>query len=307
MDNESKPYKILIVDDNRQNIEILMNLLGDDYKVIAALNGERTLKIAASDSPPDLILLDILMPDMDGYQVCTRLKESETTRNIPVMFVTAVSEAMDETRGFALGAVDYITKPFHPPMVKARVKLQLNLKRKRDLLEQLAFMDGLTEIPNRRRFDETLEAEWNRALRSGNPLSLLLMDVDHFKLYNDTHGHGSGDECLRLVAGAIQNSLRRAGDFVGRYGGEEFAVILPYADEDEAMTVARIIQEKVDRLALPHDASPVAPHVTLSIGVTTLHPDHDQDHGMELADFVKLSDKAMYAAKNAGRHRIRRS
>jgi len=300
MDSKNKQYKILIVDDNSQNLEILMDLFRDDYKVVAAINGERTLKIAASDSPPDLILLDIIMPEMDGYELCTLLKENEATKNIPVIFVTAVSEAMDETRGFALGAVDYITKPFHPPMVKARVKLHLNLKRKTDLLEQLAFMDGLTEIPNRRRFDEVLEIEWNRARRSGSHLSLLLMDIDHFKLYNDTYGHGSGDECLRLVAGAIQASLRRAGDFVARYGGDEFAVVLPRADAEEAMAVGRMILGCVDRLAIPRNASAAVPHVTLSIGAATLQQDRQQD----LADFIELSDKALYAAKNSGRHRI---
>ena len=301
MTNGNKQFKILVVDDNRQNIEILVDLFRDDYKVVAAINWERALKIAKSDSPPDLILLDIIMPEMDGYELCTLLKQSEVTKGIPIIFVTAVSEAMDETRGFALGAVDYITKPFHPPMVKARVKLHLDLKRKCDLLERLAFMDGLTEIPNRRRFDEVLEIEWNRAHRSRSHLSLLLMDVDHFKLYNDTYGHGSGDECLRLVAGAIQASLRRAGDFVARYGGDEFAVILPYSDSEDALAMAQMILSHVDRLAIPLEASLEAQHVTLSIGIATLNPSRQ----MDLADFIRRSDSALYDAKNSGRHGIK--
>lgn len=297
----NKQHKILVVDDNRQNIEILIDLFRDDYKVVAAIDWERALKIAASDSPPDVILLDIIMPGMDGYDLCTLLKKNEITKNIPIIFVTAVSEAMDETRGFALGAVDYITKPFHPPMVKARVKLHLDLKRKCDLLERLAFMDGLTEVPNRRRFDEVLEIEWNRAHRSRSHLSLLLMDVDHFKLYNDTYGHGSGDECLRLVAGAIQASLRRAGDFVGRYGGDEFAVILPNADEKEALAVGQMVLSHVDRLAIPLKTSPGVQHVTLSIGIATLNPDQQLD----LAGFIQMSDNALYEVKNSGKYGIR--
>ncbi|THB63789.1 MAG: response regulator, partial [Desulfovibrio sp.] len=173
--------KILIVDDNRQNIEQLMGLFKDDYRIAAAVDAQRALKVAQSDSPPDIILSDIIMPDVDGYELCSLLKQDERTKSIPLIFVTAVSEVMDETRGFALGAVDYITKPFHPPMVKARVAMHLNLKRKQELLEQFAFIDALTEIPNRRRLDEVLEQEWNRAKRSQQPLSALFIDVDDFK------------------------------------------------------------------------------------------------------------------------------
>jgi len=245
--------KILIVDDNKQNIELLMELFRGEYRVAAAVNATRAMKIALSDAPPDLILTDILMPDIDGYQLCGLLKENPATKNIPIIFVTAVSEVMDENRGFALGAVDYITKPFHPPMVKARVRLHLNLKRKQELLEQYAFIDALTEIPNRRRFDEVMESEWNRATRSENHLSLIFMDIDHFKKYNDTYGHGRGDECLRKVAGAIKGSMRRAGDFVGRYGGEEFAVVLPYVNYDEAMLLA---ERKKTWANWPSDTTP---------------------------------------------------
>ena len=225
--------KILIVDDNKQNIELLMELFRGEFRVAAALNAQRAMKIALSDSPPDLILMDIIMPDIDGYELCAQLKENPATKNIPVIFVTAVSEVMDENRGFDLGAVDYITKPFHPPMVKARVRLHLNLKRKQELLERYAFLDALTEIPNRRRFDDIMDNEWNRAIRTETPLSVIFMDIDYFKKFNDTYGHGQGDECLRRVATAITRPMRRAGDFVARYGGEEFAAVLPYASNDE--------------------------------------------------------------------------
>ncbi|MBG0776002.1 MAG: diguanylate cyclase [Desulfovibrionaceae bacterium] len=300
MNLEQRRQKILIVDDNRQNIEVLMDLFQSEYKIAAAINGERALKIAQSDSPPDLILLDILMPDMSGYELCARLKENEATRGIAVVFVTAVSEVMDEAKGFAQGAVDYITKPFHPPMVKARVKVHLDLKRKQELLEASAFLDPLTEIPNRRRFDEIMDKEWHRALRSNQELSLIYMDVDHFKSYNDTYGHGRGDECLRRVARAIQESLRRAGDFVARWGGEEFAAVLPYTGAAEALQVAGQIKASVDALAIEHEGSDVAPIVTLSMGVATVRP------CVEAAekDLLDAADKALYAAKAQGRNRI---
>ena len=293
--------KILIVDDQKENIDLLMELFRDQYRVAAATTPERALKVAAGDSPPDIVLLDILMPGMDGYEVCRRLKSDESTRNIPVLFVTAVSEVMDATKGFDVGAVDYITKPFHPPTVKARVRLHLDLKKKHELLETYAFLDALTEIHNRRRFEEVIEAEWNRARRSGQPLSLILMDVDFFKSFNDTYGHGQGDECLRRVAKVVAGSLSRTSDFVARYGGEEFMVLLPYTDHDQAMTIAGRLSEAVDELAIPHGASRAADHLTVSMGVATAHPNQDIGY----ARIVDTADTALYDAKHAGRHCVR--
>ncbi|MGE4291782.1 MAG: diguanylate cyclase [Desulfovibrio sp.] len=301
MSTEDTRQKILIVDDNKQNIELLMDLFRDEYKIAAATNGERALKIAFSDQPPDIILSDILMPGMDGYELCNKLKEHEQTRAIPVMFVTAVSEVMDETRGFALGAVDYITKPFHPPMVKARVGVHLNLKRKQELLEEYAFIDALTEIPNRRRFDEVAEKEWQRALRSHQKLSMILLDIDYFKLFNDTYGHGKGDEALRAVAKAIQKALRRAGDFVARYGGEEFAAILPYAGAEEAEHCAREINASVEALDIAHETSLVSDRLSVSMGLCSLLPSSEG----RLEDMIAAADKALYLAKEEGRHCFR--
>lgn len=300
MSQTDKRAKLLIVDDNKQNIEILMDLFKDDYRVAVALDSQRALSLARSQSPPDLILLDILMPGMDGYQVCSLLKQEESTKGIPIIFVTAVSEVMDAAKGFDLGAVDYITKPFHPPTVKARVKLHLELKRKQELLEQYAFLDALTEIPNRRRFEETLHREWNRALRSGQPVSLIFWDIDHFKQYNDTYGHGQGDDCLRLLAQTVAGCLQRAGDFVARHGGEEFAVLLPYTGQEEALKVAQLLSGALDGLALTHQTSPVADHVTVSMGVATALP----QEGLEATELVERADQALYTAKKSGRHRI---
>ena len=293
--------KLLIVDDNRQNIEILMALFKDEYKIAAAINAKRALKIAKSDSPPDLILMDILMPEMDGYELCTILKEIPTTQQIPIIFVTAVSEIMDESRGFNLGAVDYITKPFHPPMVKARVKLHLNLKRKQELLEKYAFLDALTEIPNRRRFDEVLEKEWNRAKRSHFPLSLIMLDIDYFKYFNDTYGHGMGDDCLKSVAVTLEKSLRRGSDFIARYGGEEFMAILPDTTGNEAVTICQHIADNIKKLAIEHSSSSINDCITVSMGGATIKPDEITP----IEAFIEAADQKMYEAKAAGRNQFK--
>ena len=300
MSETEKKRKILIVDDNKQNIEILMDLFKDKYRVAAALNGERALKIAASESPPDIILLDIVMPEMNGYRVCRLLKGGESTMNIPVIFVTAVSEVMDATRGFETGAVDYITKPFHPPMVEARVKLHLDLKHKQELLEEYAFIDSLTEMPNRRSFDQQAEKEWKRAQRSGQPLSVLSLDIDHFKEYNDTYGHGQGDECLRRVAQSILRCLRRAGDFAARFGGDEFAALLPYTKREEGLTIAAAILQDLADQAIPHAESRAADHVTVSCGLTTAAT----NSGATIDQILQAADRALYAAKHGGRNTV---
>ncbi|MCD6533958.1 MAG: diguanylate cyclase [Deltaproteobacteria bacterium] len=292
--------KLLIVDDSKQNIELLMELFRDDYKIAVAKSGQRALKIALSEVPPDIILTDILMPEMDGYELCRNLKENSATKDIPLIFVTAISEEMDASRGFALGAVDYITKPFNPLMVKARVKLHLDLKRKQELLEKYAFIDALTEIPNRRRFDEVIAREWNRALRAGYSISLMIIDIDHFKLYNDTYGHGKGDNCLRMVAATLAEVMRRSSDFVARYGGEEFVVILPDSDLPKALETAKNIQDKIDALAIAHESSLVADHVTFSIGASTIIP----EEGKYPRELIEAADSKLYEAKSSGRHCI---
>jgi len=298
---KNKKEKILIVDDNKENINILMDLFRDHYKIVPAIHPKRALEIAVSDSPPDIILLDILMPDMDGYEVCNILKNNEKTKNIPIIFVTAVSEVMDAAKGFALGAVDYITKPFHPPMVRARVDIQLNLKRKQELLEEYAFIDALTEIPNRRRLDEIFDKELKRSRRSNLPLSVLMIDIDFFKKYNDTYGHGKGDETLKILAKTIQESLQRAGDFTARYGGEEFIVILPYSNQEEALSIAKIILTNIEQLQIEHSESSVSSYVTVSIGCHTVLPE-DEENNQNI--IIETTDKALYQAKKNGRNQI---
>jgi diguanylate cyclase (GGDEF)-like protein len=207
---------------------------------------------------------------------------------------------MDAARGFAAGAVDFITKPIHPPMVKARVALQLELRRKYELLEAYAFIDALTEVSNRRRCDQALADEWSRARRARRPLSLIYWDVDYFKAFNDRYGHGRGDDCLRRLAATAAATLTRSGDFIGRYGGEEFLVLLPYTEHAHALEIAGRMSAAIDGLGIPHAVSPVAEHVTVSMGVVTVDP----YRRLALREITDAADRALYAAKHTGRHRI---
>ncbi|MCG8618762.1 MAG: diguanylate cyclase, partial [Desulfobacterales bacterium] len=217
----------------------------------------------------------------------------------PVIFVTAISEVMDETKGFRLGAVDYITKPFHPPIVKARVQAHINLKIKTDMLEKLASLDGLTNIPNRRKFDEVIENEWKRALRYNFPLSVIMIDVDKFKQFNDHYGHAAGDNCLQDVSKALNQCLKRPYDFMARYGGEEFVVILPDVGLEGAVKVGNCMKDSVEALAIPHEVSEVIDHVTVSLGLATTHPSAPEGNWN---DVVAAADKKLYEAKAAGRN-----
>nr|WP_139064047.1 PleD family two-component system response regulator [Thiorhodospira sibirica] len=292
---------VLVVDDQPTNVQALAKLLKDEYRVQVATSGSKALDIANQEQPPDLILLDIEMPEMDGYEVCRALKSDSRTNRIPVIFVTARDAVEDEELGFRLGAVDYVSKPFHPAIVRARVRNHMRLKIKTDLLEKLAMLDGLTGIPNRRYLNERMNHEWQRAIRESRPLSLVMMDIDYFKPYNDQYGHGAGDDCLGKVAKALQGAITRPADLVARYGGEEFSALLPETDTTGALHVATRFQEAIAALQLPHAYSSVSSFITLSIGVVTLIPTVDTGAAQKLFD---LADEALYESKNHGRNRI---
>jgi len=289
---------LLVVDDQPINIQALYRIFAPDHRVLMATSGAKALALCRED-PPDLVLLDVEMPELDGYEVCARLKADEATRNIPVIFVTSHTDADEETKGLELGATDFIAKPVNPAVVRARVKTHLTLKAQSDLLRQMVFLDGLTGVANRRCFDERLDVEWRRAARSASPLALLMLDVDHFKRFNDCYGHQMGDECLRQVAAAIKGSLVRPGDVVARYGGEEFACILPATDFEGALAVGAGIEQAVRGLQIPHAQSDVSDVVTLSIGVSMGLPERDGDPARLLA----LADAQLYRAKHGGRAR----
>ena len=289
--------RLLVVDDQPINILVLYQAFSADHQVLVATGGEQALALCA-DKQPDLVLLDVEMPGMDGYEVCQRLKTNPATRDIPVIFVTAHNDEAAETRGLDVGAVDFISKPINPKVVRARVKTHLVLKSQSDLLRSWAYIDGLTGVSNRRYFDERLAAEWGRAVRQGEPLSLILLDVDFFKRFNDRYGHQAGDDCLRRVASAIKIGLKRASDQVARYGGEEFVCLLPSTDLAGAMQIAAEIGQAVFELQVEHADSSVAPVVTISLGVSSKRKDSDGS----AAALLSLTDEQLYAAKAGGRH-----
>lgn len=301
MDPTQDRQTVLIVDDEPINITALRGVLGDEHSLVFAANGEQALEIAGADPQPDLILLDIVMSGLDGFDVCAQLKSDPKTRHIPVVFLTAKWEPSEEARGLELGAVDYIRKPFSGPIIRARIRNHLELKKTRDLLENLSALDGLTNIPNRRRFDEIYAHEWNRALRTRSLLSLLFIDIDHFKNYNDCYGHIAGDDCLKAVARVLQTSLGRPADFLARYGGEEFIILLPDTSERGCRHLAETIRIAIESLRIEHRDSPVADHVTVSIGAVTCTDVSRCDR----STLLEHADRLLYLAKHGGRNRVR--
>ncbi len=293
-------HTILLVDDHPPNIYLLAEALMEDHEIVVATNGHQALEIAAQEPRPDLILLDILMPGMDGYEVCDRLKGDAQTKPIPVIFITAKSGEEDETRGLGCGAVDYITKPFSMPIVRARVRTHLELKKHRDRLENLSNLDGLTGIPNRRMFENHLDRSWRLGAREEATVSVIMADIDHFKAYNDSQGHLAGDECLRKVARTLRAQTRRPMDLVARFGGEEFVGVLYGSTVEGAVDVARTMRAAVERMGLRHGRSPVSEHVTVSIGVATLTPHRDGSP----TTLVGAADRALYSGKESGRNTV---
>jgi diguanylate cyclase (GGDEF)-like protein len=297
---ETERATILLVDDVPANLSLLSSILREDYRVQLATSGAKALELVAA-SLPDLILLDVMMPEMDGYEVCKRLKANPDTCDIPVLFVTARNQIEDEELGLTLGAMDYIHKPISPPIIKARVRNHIALKLQTDALKRLSFMDELTQIANRRRFDDMLHNELQRAARQQHELSLLMLDVDYFKLFNDHYGHGLGDKCLTRVAQAMQAAVNRPTDLLARYGGEEFVVLLPQTDLEGARKVAESLRGAIAAMQISHAHSPAAEHITISIGVAC----NTQSETNSAAELLKLADQALYLAKQSGRNQVK--
>lgn len=325
---------ILVVDDRPDNLRVLSSMLREEgYHVRKALTGSMAIT-ACQTRAPDLILLDINMPDMDGYQVCQQLKSSEKTRDIPVIFLSILDDILDKIKAFNVGGIDYITKPFQFQEVVVRVENQLTIQRLKNKLQEknrileeqnsvlleeiekrrcaeialqkaneklqhLACLDSLTQIANRRYFDECLQREWLRSAREDIPLSLILGDIDYFKYYNDTYGHIAGDICLKQVAQAITWAVKRTADLVARYGGEEFAIILPNTSYEGAVEVAKRIQFGVQQLKILHSLSTVSNYITLSVGIASRVPSYQESPEV----LIDESDRALYQAKEQGRNR----
>ena len=290
--------RLLVVDDQPVNIQAIYQVFAADHQVLMATNGEQALALCASQQP-DLVLLDVVMPGMDGHEVCRRLQSDPATRDIPVIFVTAHNDEAAEAQGLDLGAVDFISKPINPKIVRARVRTHLTLKAQADLLRQWVYIDGLTGVYNRRHFDERLAAEWARAMRNNAALSVVLIDVDLFKRYNDRYGHQAGDDCLRRVAAALKAGIRRPGDLAARYGGEEFVCLLPDTDLAGALVLAGHLGAAVQALQIAHDDSAVAAVVTVSLGVGS-KPGKCKGSA---AAMLRAADAQLYRAKAEGRNR----
>ena len=297
--NPADMQKVLVADDDAINRQVLGELLKPDYSVVMAKNGQQTLEKAARHAP-DLILLDVVMPDMDGYEVLRRLRADPQTEHIAVIFISGLDRPEDEANGLNLGAADYIAKPFNATVVTARVALHLQVVRQHRLLEHLAHVDGLTGLANRRRFDEVYAAEWQRAQRSGNPLSLALLDIDCFKQYNDQYGHPAGDRVLRSVARTAATFMRRPTDLAARYGGEELVLLMPDTYAEQARHIVTSMCAAIEQMAIVHVASSVAPVLTASVGGATLS-EGSKESAAELFDVV---DSLLYRAKHAGRNQV---
>lgn len=296
---ESNSFSILVVDDDRSNLDVLTHILKSQYTVQVAKSGISALK-RARELQPDLILLDIVMPDMNGFEVLAELKGSDETRHIPVIFITGLTQSEDEEKGFLLGAVDYIVKPFKTAIVKARVRTHLRIVKQIQTIERLCMIDALTDIPNRRSFDQQSSVEWKRATRDKQPLSLLIIDVDNFKVFNDTYGHPQGDVVLQAIGQMLHKFLKRPADFASRIGGEEFAVLLPNTRPEDVAHLAEELRATAEALQVHSLDSGPPLSVTISIGVASAVP----EHGMQLSDFIALADEALYLAKNTGRNRV---
>lgn len=290
--------RLLVVDDQPINIQALYRTFCADHQVLVATSGLQALQVARQQQL-DLILLDLELGDMHGFEVCRQLKADAVTAEIPVIFITAYGDEATESAGLQAGAVDFINKPINPVIVRARAHTQITLKRQTDLLRELAFLDGLTGLHNRRSFDERLAMEALHAVRNRLPLSLLLIDVDHFKLYNDLYGHPAGDEALRRVSSVLKSNMLRPVDLAARYGGEEFVCMLPETPLEGAMAVAERMRQGVAALGIAHGASETNA-ISISIGVAC----RPGPPVVPAAELIAAADHALYEAKRGGRNRV---
>jgi diguanylate cyclase (GGDEF)-like protein len=295
--NEEKKNSLLIVDDEKSNLQILTHILESEYTIFTATNGISAIE-KARKFLPDIILLDIIMPEMDGYQTLSEIKKCEELYRIPVVFITSLNNVENEEKGLALEAADYIAKPFSANVVKLRVRNQIQMINQIRTIEQMGMIDQLTNIPNRRSFDSRLGMEWNQAIREQTPISILMMDLDGFKEINDTYGHQQGDNILQTISKIFTNSLKRPGDFTARWGGEEFVVLLPNTPLSGALEVAENIRLDVENTEILFARQILK--ITISIGVNSQVPTKD----CLISDFIALADKALYDAKQAGKNKV---
>jgi diguanylate cyclase (GGDEF)-like protein len=301
-----KPLILLVDDDAVIRLRLRRFLEQEGYEVAEAQNGIEGLA-AYSCLHPDIVLLDALMPEMDGFGCCMHLQRLPGGTRTPVLMITGLEDRESVDQAFEAGAVDFVTKPIHWAVLRQRVRrlidqaqLQRQLEAANQALQRLISIDNLTQIANRRRFDEYLDQEWKRMVSERSPLSLILCDVDFFKAYNDTYGHQAGDRCLQQIAKVLESTLKRSTDLVARYGGEEFAVILPNTPIAGAVQLAERMRAEVKALSIPHSYSPIGQIVTLSMGVAYAIGCSDTNYEALIAD----ADAALYKAKHLGRDRV---
>lgn len=290
--------KILVVDDSAVQAAQLKSILDSDYEILIAQTAEEGLQQARSEDF-SLILLDVVMQGIDGFMLLKMLQEEVITRSVPVILITSLSGVQNEQRGFTLGAVDYITKPFHPLIVKARVNTHVKLYRYRKQAEQQSMTDQLTGLANRWRYESYCFEKWKEVIRLCIPFSICMFDIDHFKAYNDAFGHPAGDKVITTVAEVLSDYLRRATDFVARYGGEEFVAIVIGDDATKTFEYMKRILQIIEGLHIPHDSS-VAKWVTVSAGGVTVVPQNSDKYHT----YLKIADTMLYDAKRYGRNRV---
>jgi diguanylate cyclase (GGDEF)-like protein len=290
--------RILIIDDDRANHAALNDMLSPEYTLFSATSGKEAIEFLKKEKP-DLILLDIVMPEMDGFEALKRLKANNAVEAIPVIIITSRTNTDDEEKGFELGAVDYIARPFKTSIVKARIRNHLRIVQYIQNIAKAGLIDELTGLPNRRHFNDRLDMEWKRADREETPLSFMMIDIDHFKVYNDTYGHLQGDTLLQTVAKAFSSAARRPADMAARIGGEEFGILLPATSLEAAVEIAEQLRLSVQSTVVPTQDGQTT-FVTISIGVASLIP----QLGISKQDLLAAADSFLYLAKNTGRNRV---
>jgi len=295
---DTKKHSILIVDDQVENIALLTKILSHDYNILAAKCGQDAVDTAVK-FVPEIILLDVVMPEMDGYAVIAELKRRKKTQDIPVIFITGLSNADEEEKGLAMGAADYITKPFTPAIVKLRIDSQIKMLEQFRIIKHLSMIDQLTKLPNRRSFEDRMEADWRKAERGKTPISILIADVDMFNQYNEKHGRSQGDKALCSIARVFEDALTQSNAFAARWSGEEFIILLPNTDADGALEIAEKLRSCANKLVIP-DSSGASTKITVSICVNT------KTHGRSISmdDFIAEADSTLNDSKDKARNRI---
>ena len=293
--------RILIVDDE-PTLAPLSQIMARTCRIDKVPSLPKVLEAARSaDRRPDLILLDIMTPSRKGLEICRQLKTDEATQSVPVVLIIDGDHAEDEVRALDVGAADCIARPFRLNVAEARIHNQIRLKKKNDMLERYANQDGLTGLANRRCFDLALDAEWRRAIRDTQPLSLIMVDVDCFKQFNDLYGHREGDHCLKRVSNALAQALTRPGDLLARYGGEEFAAILPGTDIEGARWMGERLRAAVMDLRIPQKRPDGTRQVSISVGCASIRPSPN----LACYSLLQAADEQLYVAKHSGRNCVR--